>query len=164
MRLVSGCLVVIAVLALALVAGPSAKAEPSQSTDTPSPPDRTAHGTGVPVGLGFAPTEVARVVHGNMVGVELHVRPWKSQVKLDGKPMGRVTHFDSLESPLWLTPGKHVVELDAPGYESLRLEVDTLQVAAGGVKVRLRKGRGIDPRSVAEVGSGDSTRHAGSVS
>lgn len=83
--------------------------------------------------------------------VELHVHPWKAEVKVDGTPAGQARDFDSRATPLWVKPGEHVLELSYPGYETLRTRIDAGSALTLDLRFHLEKGQGLDPRSVPEA-------------
>jgi hypothetical protein len=80
--------------------------------------------------------------------VELHVHPWKAEVKVDGTLVGQARDFDSRATPLWVKPGEHVLELSYPGYETLRTQIDASSALTLDLRFHLDKGHGLDPRSV----------------
>jgi hypothetical protein len=56
-------------------------------------------------------------------GVALEITPYDADVWVDGEYAGKVQDFDGTEQPLTLTPGTHHVEVQAPGYEPLSVDV-----------------------------------------
>jgi hypothetical protein len=73
----------------------------------------------------YGPTGPARR---NLVSVELHVQTWKASVIVDESTLGQARDYNDDSHPLFLTPGDHQVELQYPGYETLRF---TLNVQRG---------------------------------
>ena len=57
-------------------------------------------------------------------GVSLEFSPSDANVYVDGNFAGYVSDFDGQEGTLTLTVGRHTVEISAPGYEPVRLDVD----------------------------------------
>lgn len=57
-------------------------------------------------------------------GVALEMSPYDADVFVDGTYAGRVEDFDGTEQPLTLSAGQHEIEVQAPGYEPLRLDID----------------------------------------
>jgi hypothetical protein len=57
-------------------------------------------------------------------GVALQITPDEAQVFVDGQYVGTVRDFDGVSGPLNLTAGRHHLELTAPDYEPLALDID----------------------------------------
>jgi hypothetical protein len=79
--------------------------------------------------------------------VTVHVKPSKATVLVDGRVVGEARDFDEPEEPLWLKPGRHVVELRRSGYQTLRLAFDLSGGEAYDLRYKLAKGEGLDARS-----------------
>ena len=97
--------------------------------------------------------------------VETDVRPKRAQVTLDGRPVGEARDFNGPWDLLVLRPGVHTLEFSAPGYMTLRIEVDAERGGYYHVRESLLEGSGMDPRSseaspaaVAEVAESDKSR------
>jgi len=56
-------------------------------------------------------------------GVALEITPFDADVYVDGTYAGRVEDFDGSRQPLTLTAGTHRVEVEAPGYAPLVVDV-----------------------------------------
>ena len=56
-------------------------------------------------------------------GVALEITPSDAEVFVDGEYAGHVEDFDGTTQPLTLTPGTHRIEVQAPGYEPMTLDV-----------------------------------------
>jgi len=56
-------------------------------------------------------------------GVALEITPSDADVFVDGEYAGRVEDFDGTNQPLTLTPGTHRLEVRAPGYETMTVDV-----------------------------------------
>ena len=56
-------------------------------------------------------------------GVALEITPYDADVWVDGDYAGKVQDFDGTEQPLTLTPGTHRLEVQAPGYEPMTVDV-----------------------------------------
>ena len=56
-------------------------------------------------------------------GVALEITPSDADVFVDGEYAGRVEDFDGTTQPLTLTPGTHRIEVQAPGYEPMSVDV-----------------------------------------
>ena len=57
-------------------------------------------------------------------GVALEMSPYDADVFVDGTYAGRVEDFDGSEQPLTLTVGVHEIEVQAQGYEPMRVNVE----------------------------------------
>jgi hypothetical protein len=57
-------------------------------------------------------------------GVSLEISPSDGEVFVDGTYAGYVEDFDGTQQPLTLTAGSHRIEIRAPGYETLVLDVN----------------------------------------
>lgn len=105
---------------------------------------------------GPEPSRVYIGSHKGLVPVELHVHPWKASVFVDTKAQGEARDYNDDSHPLWLRPGSHVVALQYPGYQTLRLDLDVEKGLPRDLHFRLVKGKGLDPRS-----QGDGTEVGG---
>ena len=56
-------------------------------------------------------------------GVALEITPADADVFVDGEYAGKVQDFDGTTQPLTLTPGTHKIEVQAPGYEPMIVDV-----------------------------------------
>jgi hypothetical protein len=59
-------------------------------------------------------------------GVSFEVTPNTAQVFVDGTYVGTVGQFTPTSQPLGLTPGRHQVEIRAPGYRTITFDPDIL--------------------------------------
>lgn len=59
-------------------------------------------------------------------GVSLEITPGDAGVYVDGGYAGVVRDFDGTERTLTLTSGRHRIEVSAPGYEPMTMDVDTI--------------------------------------
>jgi hypothetical protein len=59
-------------------------------------------------------------------GVSLEVSPSDATVYVDGEYAGLVRDFDGTQGTLTLANGRHQIEISAPGYEPMTLDVDTV--------------------------------------
>ena len=57
-------------------------------------------------------------------GVALEMTPYDADVFVDGTYAGRVEDFDGATQPLTLTTGVHEIEVQAQGYEPMRMNVE----------------------------------------
>jgi hypothetical protein len=112
----------------------------------------------------YSPSSVyAREIHRGLVPIELHVHPWRASVIVDRDIFGQARDYNDETHPLWLTPGKHVAELQYLGYETLRFELDIEKGLPRDLHYRLTKGEGMDPRSqLVETHGGGSDQRPGS--
>jgi hypothetical protein len=59
-------------------------------------------------------------------GVTLEISPENAEVFVDGQDVGTVADFDGTNGPLNLTAGQHHIELSAPGYVPLAMDVNVV--------------------------------------
>jgi len=57
-------------------------------------------------------------------GIALEMTPYDADVFVDGEYAGRVEDFDGATQPLTLAAGMHEIEVQAPGYEPMRMNVE----------------------------------------
>jgi hypothetical protein len=82
----------------------------------------------VPV-YGYSAPAAAVVVGPNSTqygGVALEISPSDASVYVDSGYAGLVRDFDGTEKTLTLAGGRHRIEINAPGYEPMTLDVDTV--------------------------------------
>jgi hypothetical protein len=79
----------------------------------------------VPVYGYYAPRETVVVGPGSTMygGVSLEITPSDAFVYVDGTYAGLVRDFDGMDQPLTLTGGMHRIEVQAPGYETMTMDV-----------------------------------------
>lgn len=82
--------------------------------------------------------------------VETDIRPRKATVRLDGEIVGDAKDYDGRWDRLELAPGTHVLEFEAPGYQTLRTRLQARQGSYYRIEEHLSKGEGLDPRSSTE--------------
>ena len=63
-------------------------------------------------------------------GVSFEITPGPAQVFVDGSYVGTVGEFVATTQPLGLTPGRHRIEIRAPGYQTMSFDAD---IVAGQV-------------------------------
>jgi len=63
-------------------------------------------------------------------GVSFEITPSTAEVFVDGSYVGTTSEFTPLTQPLGLTPGRHRIEIRAPGYRTMDFDVD---IVAGQV-------------------------------
>ncbi len=95
----------------------------------------------------YYPPPYMRMIPGDAASVELHVHPRKALVRVDGYEAGQARDFNSHYDPLWVKPGKHSLELSAPGYMTLRVPIRLSPGAYLRLRYALEEGAGVDPRS-----------------
>ena len=66
----------------------------------------------------------------NTGGVSFEITPGTAEVFIDGSYVGTAGEFTPTTQPLGLTPGRHQVEIRAPGYRTMQFDAD---VVAGQV-------------------------------
>ena len=66
----------------------------------------------------------------NLGGVSFEITPGTAEVFVDGSYVGTAGDFIPTTQPLGLTPGRHRVEIRAPGYQTMSFDVD---IVAGHV-------------------------------
>ena len=79
---------------------------------------------------------------------ELHVHPRKASVIVDGRYVGQARDFNDLSHPLMLAAGGHVLEMEYPGFQTLRVEIDAEAGRSYDLHFELYEGEGDDPRSI----------------
>ena len=57
-------------------------------------------------------------------GVTLEMTPSEAEVFVDGQSVGLVRDFDGSTAPLNLTAGQHHIEVSAPGFAPLAMDVN----------------------------------------
>ena len=62
----------------------------------------------------------------NMGGVSFEITPSDAQVFVDGKTVGTVGQFTPTTQPVGLTVGRHRIEIRAPGYQTIAVDVNIL--------------------------------------
>jgi hypothetical protein len=59
-------------------------------------------------------------------GIALEITPSDAQVFVDGQYVGQVADFDGTTAPLNLTAGQHRLQLSAPGYEPMTMDINVV--------------------------------------
>jgi hypothetical protein len=62
--------------------------------------------------------------------LELHVKPGKAEVFVDGNFAGKASEFDGSPTVLWMKKGTHQVKIELKGYETI---AEAYEVAAGEI-------------------------------
>jgi hypothetical protein len=75
------------------------------------------------------------------------ISPGKATLRLDGEDVGRAKDYRGTWNQLYVSPGTHVLELEADGYQTLRVTVDAQAGRSYRIAQQLQKGSGMDPRS-----------------
>jgi hypothetical protein len=99
-------------------------ASPYPSTGYPANPSSTY--PPAPGSIGVQPGQSQN----NMGGVSFEITPSTAEVFIDGSYVGTVGEFTPTTQPLGLTPGRHQMEIRAPGYRTMNFDVD---IVAGQV-------------------------------
>jgi len=79
--------------------------------------------------------------------VTTEISPGKATLRLDGEDVGRAKDYRGTWNQLYVAPGSHVLELEAPGYQTLRFTLDAQGGRTYHIAHQLQKGDGVDPRS-----------------
>ena len=88
--------------------------------------------------------------YGGPVVIKTRVQPKHSSVSLDGVAVGQARDYSGTWDKLRVDPGRHVLEFSAPGYQTLRLELDARPGGRFTIEEQLREGQGLGPRSTPE--------------
>jgi hypothetical protein len=62
----------------------------------------------------------------NTGGVSFEITPSTAEVFVDGQYVGTVAQFTPTSQPLGLTPGRHHIEIRAPGYRTMEFDADII--------------------------------------
>jgi hypothetical protein len=60
----------------------------------------------------------------NYGGMSFEIDPPYTEVYVDGQYMGTTATFSATAQPLFLAPGRHRVELQAPGFQPVVIDLD----------------------------------------
>jgi hypothetical protein len=72
--------------------------------------------------------------------LKLTVEPGRAAVFLDGKFVGHASEFGGALHSMLLSPGKHRIKVELPGYQTFETEVNLLANQKSEVKTELAKG------------------------
>jgi hypothetical protein len=72
--------------------------------------------------------------------LKLNVEPGRAAVFLDGKFVGHASEFGGSFHSMLISPGKHTVKVELPGYRTFETEVNLLAGQKSEVKTELVKG------------------------
>jgi hypothetical protein len=72
--------------------------------------------------------------------LKLDVQPGRAAVFLDGKLVGHASEFGGSFHSMLISPGKHTVKVELPGYRTFETEVNLLAGQKSEVKTELVKG------------------------
>jgi hypothetical protein len=72
--------------------------------------------------------------------LKITVQPGRAAVFLDGQYIGHASELGGSVHSLLLSPGKHRIKIELPGYRTFETEVDLLQGQKSEVKTELVKG------------------------
>jgi hypothetical protein len=72
--------------------------------------------------------------------LKLDVQPGRSAVFLDGKFVGHASEFGGVGHSMLISPGKHRIKVELPGYRTFETEVNLLANQKSEVKTELVKG------------------------
>src|SRR5271154_4949478 len=91
----------------------------------------------VVVRLTLSPRAVTPDVTGTL---KLDVQPGRAAVFLDGRFVGHASEFGGLGHSMLLSPGKHRIKVELPGYRTFETEVNLIAGQKSEVKTELVKG------------------------
>jgi hypothetical protein len=72
--------------------------------------------------------------------LKLDVQPGRAAVFLDGKFIGHASEFGGALHSMLISPGKHRIKVELPGYQTYETEVNLLANQKSEVKTELMKG------------------------
>ena len=72
--------------------------------------------------------------------LKLDVQPGRAAVFLDGKFVGHAGEFGGVGHSMLISPGKHRIKVELPGYQTFETEVNLLVGQKSEVKTELVKG------------------------
>ena len=72
--------------------------------------------------------------------LKLDVQPGRAAVFLDGKFVGHASEFGGVGHSMLLSPGKHRIKVELPGYRTFETEVNLIASQKSEVKTELMKG------------------------
>jgi hypothetical protein len=76
--------------------------------------------------VGYLPPGSSSVAVGAAGGLSFEINPEDAGVYIDGQYVGAVGDFGPNQPPLALAPGRHHVEIRAPGFQIIAFDVDIL--------------------------------------
>jgi hypothetical protein len=79
--------------------------------------------------------------------IDTDISPDEAIVRLDGEEVGTVDDYDGTWDELAVEPGKHTLEFEAPGRQTLRVAIDAKPGLHYRIAYKLKKGDGVDPAS-----------------
>jgi hypothetical protein len=91
----------------------------------------------LPVKLNISPRAVTPDVTSTL---KLDIQPGRAAVFLDGKFVGHASEFGGVGHSMLISPGKHRVKVELPGYRTFDTEVNLLVNQKSEVKTELVKG------------------------
>ncbi len=81
-------------------------------------------------------------------GLDLNVKPKKTEVYVDGEYVGVSGQFDGLPAYLWLKEGTHKLALVKDGYKTLEREYKITPGAVLDVRLKLQEGESVPPEQI----------------
>jgi hypothetical protein len=105
-------------------------------------PVQAAPDPGLRPETGGAPDAEAAQLSRHGAALELRIKPGNASVYLDGELMGTGEEMSELERGLAVKPGKHHLDILAPGYSPRALDVEVPSGERQQVVVELEKGAG----------------------
>lgn len=72
--------------------------------------------------------------------LKLNIQPGRAAVFLDGRFVGHASDFGGKLHSMLVSPGKHTIKVELPGYRTFETEIDLLAYQKSEVKTELAKG------------------------
>jgi hypothetical protein len=89
---------------------------------------------------GFPARDLEAARSRGLGALELHVKPGKAEVRVDGSLAGEAGDFDGSPSLLWLRKGSHRIKVSLPGYETFDEEYSVAPGEVFEVHLKMKKG------------------------
>jgi hypothetical protein len=93
----------------------------------------------------FKRHELRQLANIDMGQVDIHVKPERAEVYVNGKPVGRASHFDGHPAPLWLRPGDYNLAFYENGYRTIERDVHVTPGGQYKVRARMEHGTAVSP-------------------
>jgi PEGA domain len=82
--------------------------------------------------------------------VDLHVKPGKAEVWVDGHYVGKASDFDGSPSYLWMNKGSHKVVVYSGGYVTFEQQYEIGPGDVHELHLKMEKGESVPPKSAPE--------------
>lgn len=113
------------------------------------------YGYGYGHGYGYGRDYPRRARYQEPGAIDLNVKPKRTEVYVDGQPVGSAGQFDGFPDYLWLTPGSHEIVLYLDGYVTQRRVVEIRPAWVADLRIALASGETIPPDQVSRPLEGD---------